>query len=184
MTQEYDLRTVRGLSADEAMARLEDEGPNELPSARPRSVWAIAADVVREPMLLLLVVAGALYVVLGDLPEALVLLASVFIVIGITLYQERKTERALDALRDLSSPRARVIRGGEQVRIPGREVVRDDVLVLAEGDRVPADAAVLSSVSLATDESLLTGESVPVRKGVWDGVTPVGAPGGDDLPFV
>jgi Ca2+-transporting ATPase len=103
---------------------------------------------------------------------------------GITLYQERKTERALEALRDLSSPRALVIREGKQKRIAGREVVRGDILVLSEGDRVPADAIVLSCVNLSVDESLLTGESVPVRKMAASGIMDMGRPGGDDLPFV
>jgi Ca2+-transporting ATPase len=122
--------------------------------------------------------------ILGDVQEALMLLGFVFVVLGITLYQERKTERALEALRDLSSPRALVVRGGERKRIAGREVVPDDIVVLAEGDRVPADAAVLSCDNLSTDESLLTGESVPVRKGAWDGVREMTRPGGEDLPFV
>jgi Ca2+-transporting ATPase len=90
----------------------------------------------------------------------------------------------LDALRDLSSPRALVVRDGEQQRIPGREVVRDDLLILAEGDRVPADAVILSCNDLLVDESLLTGESVPVRKQAWDGLQPSARPGGDDLPFI
>ena len=112
------------------------------------------------------------------------LLGFVFVVLGITLYQERKTERALEALRDLSSPRALVIRGGERKRIAGRDVVPDDLVVLAEGDRVPADSVVLSCNNLSTDESLLTGESVPVRKVAWDGVREMTRPGGEDLPFV
>jgi Ca2+-transporting ATPase len=113
------------------------------------------------------------------------LLGFVCVVMGITFYQERKTERALEALRDLSSPRARVIRDGEMKRIPGREVVRGDILVLGEGDRVPADGAVLSCTNLSIDESLLTGESVPVRKVACPGAQPEpGCPGGDDLPFV
>jgi Ca2+-transporting ATPase len=160
------------------------DGYNELPSAKPRTLLVIAWDVLREPMLLLLVAAGSIYLVLGDVEEAMLLLASVFLIIGITLYQEQKTERALDALRDLSSPRALVIRDGVQQRLPGREVVRGDVIVLAEGDRVPADAVVLQATSLSADESLLTGESVPVRKVAWDGVQPFGPPGGDDQPFV
>src|SRR3990172_7017543 len=155
---------MRGLSEVEAAERLRTEGDNELSSSRPRSVLAIAVDVVREPMFLLLVGAGAVYLVLGDVPEALILLSFVLFVICITFYQERKTERALEALRDLSSPRALVVRDGEQRRIPGREVVRGDILVLSEGDRVPADSAVLSCVNLSVDESLLTGESGPVRK--------------------
>jgi Ca2+-transporting ATPase len=120
--------------------------------------------VLREPMLLLLLGAGTIYLLLGDRTEALTLLFFVAVVITITLVQERKTERALTALRDLSSPRALVIRGGERRRIAGREVVRDDLLVLAEGDRVPADAVLAGSGLLELDESMLTGESVAVSK--------------------
>ena len=151
------------------------DGANELPSAKRKSVLAIAFEVMREPMFLLLVVSGGLYLFLGDIQEALMLLGFVFVVIGITIYQESKTERALEALRDLSSPRALVIRDGEQQRIPGREVVCGDIVVVAEGDRVPADAVVLACRSLSADESLLTGESVPVRKACWDGVGRAGA---------
>ena len=106
------------------------------------------------------------------------------VVIAITLYQHRKTERALEALRDLSSPRALVVRGGERKRIAGRDVVPGDILVLSEGDRVPADGVLLSAVNLATDESLLTGESVPVRKQAASEDTELARPGGDDRPFV
>ena len=141
-------------------------------------------NVVREPMFLLLVACGTLYLILGDIQEAIMLLGFVLVVMGITLYQERKTERALEALRDLTSPRASVIRGGEQKRIAGREVVTGDIVVLHEGDRVPADATLISCINLSADESLLTGESVAVRKTVWDGQSESIRPGGDDLPFV
>jgi len=172
------------LSGHDAAARLARDGYNELPSAQPRSVVSIAWEVLREPMFLLLIGASAIYFLLGDLREASVLFASVFVVVGISFYQERKSERALEALRDLSSPRALVVRDGEARRIPGREVVRDDILLLKEGDRVPADAVLIHCNNLSADESLLTGESVPVRKraGASGGVRP--APGGDDLPFV
>ncbi len=175
---------LQGLSEAEAAARLAAEGPNEIPSSRKRSLLAIAWDVVREPMFLLLVACGLLYLTLGDLEEALMLLGFVFVVMGITLYQERKTERALEALRDLTSPRADVVREGVERRIAGREVVRGDILLVAEGDRVPADARILSCVNLSVDESLLTGESAPVRK-VPSGASDVPArPGGDDQPVV
>jgi P-type Ca2+ transporter type 2C len=164
MLPDVDPGAVGGLSDQEAATRLWAEGANELPSTKPRGLLALAWEVVREPMLLLLVIAGAIYLVLGELKDSVVLLVSIFVVLGIGLYQQRKTERALDALRDLSSPRARVIRSGKEKRIAGREVVRGDMVVLQEGDRVPADAQVLSSVSLSVDESLLTGESVPVHK--------------------
>ena len=184
MTKDFDINTITGLSEHEAAQRLKEEGPNELPTGKKRSLFAIAFEVAREPMFLLLVACGTLYLFLGDMEEAFMLLGFVFVVIGITLYQERKTERALEALRDLSSPRARVIREGEQKRIAGREVVRGDILILNEGDRIPADAVILSSVNLSVDESLLTGESVPVRKVGADGNLDMGRPGGDDLPFV
>src|SRR5262249_4192485 len=164
LLQSLNHRTVTGLSEAEAAARVAREGPNELPSAKARSVFAIALEVMLEPMFLLLMACGGIYLLLGDLQGAAVLLGFVAVVMGITFYQERKTARALDALRDLSSPRALVIRGGQQRRIAGREVVRGDILALAEGDRVPADAIVLWSVNLSVDESLLTGESVPIRK--------------------
>jgi Ca2+-transporting ATPase len=153
-----------GLSAAEAAARLAAEGPNALPGAARRSTAAIALRVVREPMFLLLIAAAAIYLVLGDLAEALVLVASVLGMIAITVVQERKAELAVEALRDLSSPRALVVRDGERRRIAGSELVRGDMVLLAEGDRVPADAALEWANELLLDESLLTGESLPVGK--------------------
>ena len=179
-----DINRISGLSEAEASRRLANEGYNELPSTKRRSFFAIAFEVACEPMFLLLLAGGAIYLLLGDMQEALMLLGFVFVVIGITLYQERKTERALEALRDLSSPRALVIRDGEQKRIAGRDVVRDDIIVLAEGDRVPADALLLSCANLSVDESLLTGESVAVRKVVCDGTIEMPRPGGEGLPAV
>ena len=173
-----------GLSEADAAERLAADGPNELPTAKPRSLFVVTVEILREPMILLLVGAGVIYLLLGELRDSIVLVVSIFVVIGIELYQQRKTERALDALRDLSSPRALVIRDGQQRRIAGREVVRGDLVVLSEGDRVPADGRILSASNLSIDESLLTGESVPVRKAPWNGRSAMGRPGGDDLPFV
>ncbi len=175
---------IKGLSEKEALEKLKQDGFNELPSQKKRNIFLIFFSVIKEPMLLLLIACGSVYFILGEHGDALMLLSFVFVVVGITFYQERKTERTLEALRDLSSPRALVIRGGEQKRIAGREVVREDIIILKEGDRVPADAVVLSCVNLSIDESLLTGESVPVRKSEWDGKEKSSRPGGDDLPFV
>jgi P-type Ca2+ transporter type 2C len=180
----FDTNSFPGLFETEAAERLGKEGYNELPSSKKRSIFAIAFDVIKEPMFILLIAGGSIYLLLGDVREAFMLLGFVLIVMGITLYQERKTERALEALRDLASPRALVIRDGVQRRISGREVVRGDFIVLAEGDRVPADAALLACVNLSADESLLTGESVPVRKSSCKETTKMSPPGGDDLPFV
>ena len=177
MEPQQELPT--GLTQAEAALRLKADGPNELPSGKASGLFAIALHVVKEPMFLLLGAAGAIYLILGDVHEALILLSFVVMIMGITIYQERKTERALEALRDLSSPRALVVRDGVQQRISGREVVRGDILILNEGDRVPADAVVLSCNDLCTDESLLTGESVPVTKIPWDGTQQLQRPGGD-----
>ncbi|HET9577916.1 MAG TPA: cation-translocating P-type ATPase [Usitatibacter sp.] len=161
MTQESSLA---GLTEGQARARLAAEGPNALPEAKRHGWLAIAASVLREPMFLLLVGAAAVYLVLGDLTEALVLAASIVVVLAITVVQERRTERTLEKLRDLSSPRALVVRDGEQKRIAGRDVVRGDLVLLREGDRVPADARLVESHALLVDESLLTGESFAVDK--------------------
>jgi P-type Ca2+ transporter type 2C len=154
----------QGLSAADAAARLQRDGYNELEGSKPKSIWQIAFSVLKEPMLILLVSCSTLYLLLGDLEGGLVLLFCVMVVISITIFQERKTERALDALKGLASPRALVIRDGQELRIAGREVVVGDVMVLREGDRIPADARLQESTNLMVDESLLTGESLPVNK--------------------
>ena len=181
-----DLKSekFRGLSEETVNEKITKEGFNELPSSKPKSLLTLAWGVVKEPMFLLLVACGTLYLVLGDVQEGLMLLGFVFVIMGIEFYQEKKTEKALDALKDLASPRALVIREGVERRIAGRDVVTDDLVVLQEGDRVPADATVLYSVNLKADESLLTGESVPVSKSEWNGTDKNIQPGGDDLPFV
>ena len=183
-----------GLSAAQAAQRLVEDGPNALPGGQRRSLLSIAADTVREPMFLLLLAAGSLYLAFGDLQEGLTLLGFVVITLGLTLFQEGKTERAIEALRDLTSPRALVIRDGQPRRVAGRDVVRGDLLKLSEGDRVPADALLMSADGVRADESLLTGEAVPVGKRVAQPgelassaklATAARIPlGGDDLPEV
>ena len=176
-----------GLSEAEAQARLRRDGPNELPRGGRRSVARILLDTLREPMFALLLGAGGLYFALGDPAEAALLAAFACLSVGIAVVQEARTERALEALRDLSSPRALVVRDGQRRRIPGREVVIGDLLVLAEGDRLAADGILLEAMALEADESLLTGESVPVRKSVAassHAAAEARRPGGDDLPFV
>jgi Ca2+-transporting ATPase len=151
---------------------------------KKRSLLAIVLEIVREPMFIMLIVAGSLYLLLGDPTEALMLLGFVFVVMAITIVQSRRTERALDALRDLSSPRALVIRDGVHRRIPGREVVEGDLLMLVEGDRVPADGLMRRGINVSVDESLLTGESVPVRKSASATMTSLDRPGGEDLSSI
>lgn len=185
--KDEQVKNITGLTQEEADKKLKEDGFNELPSSKKRSIFKIAFEVAKEPMFLLLVSCGVIYLIIGELKDAVMLLAFVFVIMGITVYQEGKTERALSALRDLSSPRALVIRGGVKKRIAGREVVRGDIVILSEGDRVPADGVLLWGRNLAADESLLTGESVSVRKYAYESdaqTIKMGKPGGDDLPFV
>ncbi|AGU52963.1 calcium-transporting ATPase [Variovorax paradoxus B4] len=147
-----------------ARQRLAQDGPNEVTVSRPRSVLRLAREVASEPMFLLLAACGSIYLALGDAQEALMLLGFVFIVMGLSFVQQRRSERSLEALRDLSSPQALVRRGGAMRRIAARELVVGDMVLLSEGDRVPADMSLLDASNLAIDESLLTGESVPVTK--------------------
>ena len=183
-----------GLTASEAARRLAEDGPNALPGGERRTLISIALETVREPMFLLLLAAGTLYLAFGDLQEGLTLFGFVVVTLTLTLVQEGRTERAIEALRDLTSPRALVIRDGQPQRIAGRDVVRGDLLKLSEGDRVPADALLVSADGVRADESLLTGESVPVGKRLalpeeWaaaaagPGLARV-PPGGDDRPTV
>jgi len=159
----------QGLSVAEAEQRLQTDGPNELNPPQRRTVWHIAADLAREPMLQLLIAAGAIYLLLGNRGEALMLLGFVAVTVLISISQERRTEGVLEALRELTSPRALVQREGQPQRIAGTEVVVGDLLLLAEGDRVAADAQLLTANDLQTDESLLSGESLPLAKHTGEG---------------
>ncbi|MCG2583981.1 cation-translocating P-type ATPase [Massilia sp. TS11] len=158
-----DTSSQYGLSSDAAAARLASDGPNALPTQRRRA-WDLVREAVQEPMFLMLIVAAGLYLALGDVHEGLVLLLMVGVTIGLTLFQQGKTERALDSLRELGSPLAAVWRDGEVRQVSSRDIVVGDVLVLSEGARVAADALLLEAVDLELDESLLTGEARPVAK--------------------
>ncbi|NMM18512.1 MAG: cation-translocating P-type ATPase [Rhodoferax sp.] len=175
-----------GLTAAQAAQRLLADGPNALPGDQHRTLWSIIQETLQEPMFMLLLAAGSLYLVLGDLQEGVVLFGLVLVVLALTLYQEGKTERALESLRDLTSPRALVLRDGLPLRIAGCDVVRGDILVLAEGDRIAADAVLISGHDVQVDESLLTGEAVPVSKvaAVPSELKAAARPGGDQLPYL
>jgi P-type Ca2+ transporter type 2C len=168
------------LSEAEAEERLRRDGPNTLELDAPPGLLASALQVVRQPMFLLLLAAGALYLVLGETRDALTLLAFVVGVMALTLYQERRSERAVAELRDLSAPTAEVLRGGARRSVPARELVVGDLVQLREGARVPADGVVLAAHNLRVDESLLTGESVPVDKLAAPPTAPFAPPGNDD----
>lgn len=174
-----------GLTATQANDLLLKNGPNVLPQAGKRTGLHIALEIIREPMFQLLIAAAGVYFVVGDRGEALTLLVFVALIMAITLVQEQRTERVLEALRELTTPRATVMRDGQVAVISGSDVVVGDLLVLTEGERVAADAQVLEAHDLLTDESLLTGESVAVRKlAAQEDRTVAARAGGDNLPYV
>lgn len=184
MNSGTNLSEIKGLTQTEARNRLEAEGYNLLPKAARRGLFSTVGKIITEPMIILLLAVGALYLTIGDHLEALILLSFVLLITGITIYQERKTEKSLEKLRDLSSPRALVLRDGELVRIPGREVVRGDILFVSEGDRVAADGVLMSAENLRVDESALTGESIPANKTASNAMTDMGSPGGEGTPYI
>ncbi len=173
-----------GLTAMDAAARLQKDGPNELPQEKRRGPLRIVVEALKEPMLQLLLGAGVIYLVIGDLAGALVLLAFAVVNVALVVVQESRTERALAALKDMTAAQAFVIRDGTRQRIPGRDIVVGDTIILVEGDRIPADATLDTASDLEADESLLTGESVPVRKMPGSAAAEAARPGGDDSPSV
>jgi Ca2+-transporting ATPase len=153
-----------GLSDAEAARRLQENGPNELPSAAARGLGHIVRETLREPMFLLLVGAAALYLTLGDLGEGLFLLIGAAASIALVIFQEARSEHALAALHELARPQARVIRDGRERRIAAHDLVPGDLLLVGEGERILADALLVGGDILSVDESTLTGESAPVAK--------------------
>ncbi len=178
---------MRGLSGAEAVSRLAKFGPNIMPSAPPRKLIGIALGTLREPMFGLLVVAAALYLAIGDLGEGLFVMAGALSAVGLVVFQEARSERALAALREMAEPFARVMRDGVAVLTPSRDLVPGDVLMVGEGERLPADAVLTAGDALSVDESALTGESVPVTKSLaspGNGVDAGAQPGGDGTPYL
>ena len=187
MTPTADQDSRQGLDAEEARLRLARFGPNRMPDGGRRGFWRILRGVLTEPMFLLLVLAALLYLALGDPAEGALLGGFAGVTIGLVVMQERRSERALDALRALAAPHAVVVRDGHPQRVAAADVVPGDLLIVDEGERVAADGIVLAAQALAIDESLLTGESVPVQKRARrddDPAEPDLAPGGEDQPCV
>jgi Ca2+-transporting ATPase len=158
------VSTWTGLSQEDARKLLAVHGPNELAQESKKSFWQQNYKTISEPMVLLLLASAFIYLLIGDFSEGMLLLFSVVLLIALTTYQERKSQKALDALRDLSSPRSLVLRSGIKQRVAANQLVPGDLIYLHEGDRIPADGAILESNHLTVDESLLSGESFPVEK--------------------
>ena len=159
-----DAEALRGLAEDDAARLLEAFGANELPRASGRGLGRIVRETMREPMFLLLLGAAGIYLAIGDVGEGVFLLGGAVAAIGLVILQEARSERALAALRDLSQPFARVLRDGGERRIAVRELVPGDIVLVGEGERLPADAVLVAGDVLSVDESALTGESATVSK--------------------
>jgi Ca2+-transporting ATPase len=153
-----------GISESQARSILAREGENLIPSEAPKTLAKQILVILSEPMLILLIAAGVINFLLAEVLDALMLMVTVFIVLGISIYQSRRSEKALQALKELSAPTVKVIRDGAEKRISSKALVVGDLMLLSEGDRVCADAVIISSISLAADESTVTGESIPVDK--------------------
>jgi len=181
-----DLQKIAGLSSQAAALKLQQYGFNELPQMRRSTLFMLILKLFREPMFLLLLGCAFLYFILGDKTQAAMLLVFVVVIMWITCFQEYRSEQAIVALRNLSSPRAFVIRDGKGKRIAGLEVVPEDIIVLNEGDTVPADARLFIANNVLVNEAILTGESQPVRKiGIDESqIVSITRAGGDDLPFI
>ncbi|MDE2600489.1 MAG: cation-translocating P-type ATPase [Rhodocyclaceae bacterium] len=175
-----------GLSQAEAARRRGEYGPNELSQREKKGFLRTLVDILTEPMFLLLLCAAGIYLLLGDMREGMVLAAFALFSIGLVVVQERRSEHALDALRSLSAPLARVMRDGQPRQINAGDVVPGDLLLLAEGERIAADGILRRASELTVDEAILTGESVPVRKQALAEGQPHGelGAGGDDQPGV
>ena len=165
----------RGLSSEEVRARLAGSGPNRLREEEHEGFWEEYLEELTEPMILLLLVTGVLYSILGTIEDAVTIFAIIFTLVAVEVVNEQRAGRAIHALRELAEPTAAVLRDGKRQEVPVETVVPGDLLVLEAGRRVPADARLVEADRLATAEASLTGESVPVDKDA-DAVLPAGTP--------
>jgi Ca2+-transporting ATPase len=182
--------SAQGLTAKEAEARLQRYGPNELQGRKGPSALAIFARQFADPLVGILLVAVAISLAVwfvdqgnDELIDAAVIAAIVLINASLGFYQEYKAERTLEALRELASPRATVVRDGAGTEVPSKTLVPGDIMVLVTGDRISADARLVEAANLETVEASLTGESTPVSKEA-EATVPADAPLGDRTNMV
>ena len=162
--ERFETSARTGIDDATAAERLERTGPNELVERRRRPPWRLLLDQFTSPMILVLIAAAIVTVLIGQTKDTAVILAIVVFNGVVGFVQEYRAGQAMDALKRMSSPRARVIRGGEERLVPAREVVPGDVILIEQGDVVTADARLIEAPALRVDEAALTGESEPVAK--------------------
>ncbi len=155
-----------GLTTAEVDKSRQQYGANQLAVSESQTGWRLIVEVVSEPMFILLAVASLLYVLLGQWQEGIVLGVAMILVAGISVFQSVRSDRALEALRQLTQPTIAVLRDGQLTDLPVEDLVVGDVTRLTEGQTVPADGTLLQANDCSVDEAILTGESVPVTKTV------------------
>jgi len=156
--------TLAGLTSAEAARRLAEHGPNELQAAHRISPWVILLEQFKNVLIIILLVATVLSAFLGHGTEAIVITVIVLFAVVLGFVQEYRAERAIEALRKMAAPTATVLRDGDEVELPARDLAPGDVILLRAGDKIPADARLVEAVNLQVEEAALTGESVPVEK--------------------
>ena len=175
--RELESNHSEGLSSTEAKKRLEEYGPNALEEGKKKSIWSKLAEQFLDPMILILIVAAVLSIILGEVSDAVIIMAIVVVNALLSIYQEGKAEQAIEALQKMASPNAKVYRDGSIVSIPSADLVPGDIVELETGDIVPADLRLVESANLKIEEASLTGESVPVEKDAnitYDDVVEIG----------
>ena len=162
--RELKTESARGLSSKEATQRLSGYGPNELKAAAHSSAWSLFLSQFKNILIIILLIATLLSLFLGHMVEAITITVIVFFAVFLGFIQEYRAERALEALQKMAAPTATVVRDGDEMEIPARELVPGDIILLAAGDKIPADARLIQAINLQTEEAALTGESLPVEK--------------------
>ena len=163
------LDNIQGLSQPEIALLQKQYGKNIFSSGKEHRLYHILVDIFREPLLILLLIACSLYFILGNTGEGIMMAVAIVIVTAISLYQESKSSRALQSLKQFTEPKVTVIRGGIEQLIRNEDLVPDDIIVQEEGEQVPADAIILQSNDVSINESIITGESLPVEKNETEG---------------
>ncbi|MBU5688736.1 MAG: calcium-transporting P-type ATPase, PMR1-type [Candidatus Aenigmarchaeota archaeon] len=156
--------SYNGLNSEEAERRLKIYGPNELKQEKKRSWINIFLNQFKNFLIIILLIATVISFLIGEVIDAIIILIIVFLCAFLGFIQEYRSEKAVEALKKLTSPEAKVIRGGEEIKIYAKDIVPGDIIVLETGDKVPADARIIEEINLQVDESMLTGESHPVKK--------------------
>ena len=162
--QQLNTDPKQGLSSSEVESRFKKYGPNILNAKPPRSIFSMLIDQLKEPLVFILIIAAFISGMLGEIEDTIVILFIVVLNAIIGVFQENKAENAIKALKDMTKPSAKIIREGKTLQINAEELVPGDIVLLDAGDSVPADLRIIEAVSLNSDESALTGESLPVEK--------------------